>query len=68
MHGAATAFPSMTDALQTLEFDRVLTLVAMEAKSAPGKRAVWDLRPLPTREECESAQAALAEMVRYFNS
>jgi DNA mismatch repair protein MutS2 len=68
MYGAATHSPTMTDALQTLEFDRVLSLVAMEAKSAPGKQAVWDLRPLPTREECESAQAALAEMVRYFHS
>jgi DNA mismatch repair protein MutS2 len=68
MLGAATDSRSMTDALQTLEFDRVLTLVAMEAKSAPGKKAVWALRPLPTREECESAQATLAEMVRYFQT
>lgn len=56
------------ECLNTLEFDRVLTLVAMEAKSAPGKAAVTRRRPLRTLEECESAQADLGEMVRYFHS
>ncbi|HEX6640265.1 MAG TPA: Smr/MutS family protein, partial [Thermoanaerobaculia bacterium] len=57
-----------SEALTTLEFDRVLTLVAMEAKSAPGKAAVARRRPLRTLEECESAQADLGEMVRYFHT
>jgi DNA mismatch repair protein MutS2 len=57
-----------TDALTTLEFDRVLTLIAMEAKSAPGKKAVAARRPLRTVEQCENAQADLAEMVRYFHT
>jgi DNA mismatch repair protein MutS2 len=56
------------ESLTTLEFDRVLTLVAMEAKSAPGKAAVARRRPLRTLEECESAQADLSEMVRYFHT
>ncbi len=54
--------------LQTLEFDRVITLIALEAKSAPGKAAVGRRRPLRTLAECENAQADLAEMVRYFHS
>jgi hypothetical protein len=45
-----------TSSLTTLEFDRVLTLVAMEAKSAPGKAAIARRRPLRTIEECEAAQ------------
>src|SRR5687768_3955294 len=58
----------MSESLTTLEFDRVLTLVAMEAKSAPGKASVARTRPLRTLEECENAQADLGEMVRYFHS
>jgi DNA mismatch repair protein MutS2 len=57
-----------TESLTTLEFDRVLTLVAMEAKSAPGKKTVARRRPLRTVAECESAQADLGEMVRYFHT
>ncbi|HYC58957.1 MAG TPA: Smr/MutS family protein [Thermoanaerobaculia bacterium] len=57
----------MSESLTTLEFDRVLTLVAMEAKSAPGKKAVARRRPLKTLEQCESAHADLGEMVRYFH-
>jgi DNA mismatch repair protein MutS2 len=58
----------MTPSLTTLEFDRVLTLVAMEAKSAPGKAAVARRHPLRTLAECESAQADLGEMVRFFHT
>jgi DNA mismatch repair protein MutS2 len=54
--------------LTTLEFDRVLTLIAMEAKSAPGKEAVARRRPLRTLAECESAQADLSEMVRFYHT
>jgi DNA mismatch repair protein MutS2 len=56
------------ESLQTLEFDRVLTLVAMEAKSAPGKAAIARRRPLRTIAECEAAQADLGEMVRFFHT
>ncbi len=52
--------------LTTLELDRVLTLVALEAKSEPGKRAVLQKQPLPTIEACERAQVELAEMVRFY--
>ena len=57
-----------SESLTTLEFDRVLTLVAMEAKSVPGKASIARRRPLRTLEECEGAQADLGEMVRYFHS
>ena len=49
-----------------LELDRVLTLIAMEAKSSMGKEAVLRRRPLRTLAECEGAQADLAEMVRFY--
>jgi DNA mismatch repair protein MutS2 len=52
--------------LQQLELDRVLTLIAMEAKSSLGKGAISRRRPLRTLAECEAAQADLAEMVRFF--
>jgi DNA mismatch repair protein MutS2 len=52
--------------LTQLELDRVLTLIGMEAKSAPGKEALAGRRPLRTLAECERAQAELAEMVRFF--
>jgi DNA mismatch repair protein MutS2 len=55
-------------ALQTLEFDRVLSLVAMEAKSTPGKAAVLRRTPLRTLEQCETAQAELGEMVRFVHT
>src|SRR5688572_18235158 len=40
----------------------------MEAKSAPGKEAVSRRRPLSSLEKCETAQAELGEMVRYFHA
>jgi DNA mismatch repair protein MutS2 len=52
--------------LSTIEFDRVLTLVAMEAKSEPGKQTVARRAPLPTLAACERAQGELAEMVRFY--
>ncbi len=56
-----------TDGLIPLEFDRVLALLAMEAKSTPGKEAVAGRRPLPTRAAAELAQAQLAEMLRFYH-
>src|SRR5947209_15734580 len=52
--------------IQTLELDRVLTLIAMEAKSSLGKEAIARRRPLRTLADCEGAQADLAEMVRFY--
>jgi DNA mismatch repair protein MutS2 len=54
--------------LTALELDRVLTLIAMEAKSAPGKQSVLNRRPLTTAGDCDAAQADLAEMVRFYQS
>jgi DNA mismatch repair protein MutS2 len=51
--------------LNALEFDRILTLIAMEAKSTPGKEAVALRRPLRTAQQCELAHAQLAEMLRF---
>ena len=56
------------DSLNTLEFDRVLTLIAREAKSIVGKNAIARRRPLRKLEDCETAQADLAEMVRYYHT
>ena len=52
--------------LQQLELDRVLTLIAMEAKSSLGKEGISRRRPHRTLAACEAAQADLAEMVRFF--
>lgn len=54
--------------LATIEFDRVLALIATEAKSEPGRAAVASRRPHATAEACERAQGELAEMVRYFHA
>src|SRR3954468_7894691 len=51
--------------LQQLELDRVLTLIAMEAKSSLGKASIARRHPLRTLKECEAAQADLEEMVRF---
>ena len=50
-----------------LEIERVLTLIALEAKSSLGKDAITRRRPLRTLAECEAAQADLAEMVRFYH-
>ncbi len=56
------AFP-----LQQLELDRVLTLIALEAKSSLGKSAILGRRPLTTRKACDAAQGDLADMLRFFH-
>ena len=58
----------MTIPFADIEFDRVLALVALEAKSSPGKDALLRRRPFQTVEECERAQAELAEMLRFYQS
>ncbi len=57
----------MQSDLSTLEFDRVLTLIAMEAKSGPGKEALARRRPMRKVKECELAHARLAEMLRFYH-
>lgn len=54
--------------LPQLEFDRVLALVALEAKSAPGRRFVEAMHPLRNQKECVAAQDRLREMVRFFHT
>ena len=56
----------MQPPIHNLELDRVLTLIAMEAKSSLGKNAIARRCPLTSLAACESAQADLAEMVRFF--
>lgn len=53
--------------LQALEFDRVLALMALEAKSDPGKATLLARRPLGSVAACELAHARLGEMVRFFH-
>jgi len=55
------------EGLIPLEFDRVLALIAMEAKSTPGKEALAARRPLPTLEAADLAQAQLNEMLRFYH-
>jgi DNA mismatch repair protein MutS2 len=50
----------------SIELDRVLTLIALEAKTSPGKSALLARRPFTSLRECEDAHADLAEMVRFF--
>jgi DNA mismatch repair protein MutS2 len=54
--------------LSALEFDRILDLIAMEAKSTLGKDAVARRHPLPTLTECENAQGDLADMRRFVQT
>jgi DNA mismatch repair protein MutS2 len=54
--------------LYELEFDRVLAIIAMEAKSTLGKDAIARRRPLSTLAACEAAQADLAEMRRFVQT
>jgi DNA mismatch repair protein MutS2 len=56
------------DFLTTLELDRVLTLIALETKSVPGREALMRRRPQATLDKAEAAQAELAEMVRFFHT
>jgi len=54
--------------LHELEFDRVLELIASEAKSTLGRDAISRRRPLSTLQQCESAQADLADMRRFVQT
>ena len=50
--------------LRSLELDRVLSLIALNARTAPGREALMERRPATTLDEAEKAQGELAEMVR----
>lgn len=52
-------------ALETLEFDRVLAMIALEARSEPGKRIILSRAPEPDIDVCRRRQAELGEMVRF---
>lgn len=54
--------------LSEIEFDRVLALIALEAKSSLGKNAVARRRPLTSAAACEAAQADLADMRRFVQT
>ncbi|HEY0592773.1 MAG TPA: hypothetical protein VGF40_13465, partial [Thermoanaerobaculia bacterium] len=54
--------------LKSLEFDRVLDLVAAQARTGPGKRAVLGRRPGTSLEEAERLQGELTEMTRYYHA
>ena len=54
--------------LQAIEFDRVLALIALEAKSTLGKDAIARRSPLGSVVACEAAQADLADMRRFVQS
>jgi len=54
--------------LHEIEFDRILTLIATEAKSDLGKSAIAKRHPLPTLTACENAQADLADMRRFVHT
>jgi DNA mismatch repair protein MutS2 len=57
----------LDSSLAVLEFDRVLTLIAMEAKSTPGKAALMRRAPMSSRAAADLAQAELSEMLRFYH-
>ena len=54
--------------LKSLEFDRVLELVAAQARTGPGRRALLARRPVASLEEAERLQGELAEMTRFYHA
>jgi DNA mismatch repair protein MutS2 len=58
----------MDNSLSSIQFPEVLELIAMEAKSVPGKYAVMGRRPATNLADCELLQSQLAEMVRYYQT
>ncbi|HVT44410.1 MAG TPA: Smr/MutS family protein [Thermoanaerobaculia bacterium] len=55
----------MQQTLSSLEFDRVLTLIALEAKTSLGRDTIARRRPATTLEACERLQAELFEMLGF---
>jgi DNA mismatch repair protein MutS2 len=59
--------PQLESNLAALEFDRVLALVELEARTSLGKEAIRGRRPCGELRACERAQAELSEMVRFYH-
>ncbi|MCM2314929.1 MAG: Smr/MutS family protein [Thermoanaerobaculia bacterium] len=59
---------SLDPALETLEFGAILQIVALEARSEPGRACLLRRRPGRDFAECELGQSRLAEMVRHNSS
>lgn len=58
----------MDSSLRSIQFHEVLQLIALEAKSDPGRRLLMQRRPCHEIELCEEQQGQLAEMVRYYHT
>ena len=58
----------MKSDLSALEFDRILQLISLEAKTSLGQASISARRPFATIDACESAQADLWEMVRFYHT
>jgi dsDNA-specific endonuclease/ATPase MutS2 len=58
----------MDSSLRSIQFHEVLQLIALEAKSDPGRRLLMQRRPSHEIELCEEQQGQLAEMVRYYHT
>lgn len=52
--------------LRSLEFDRVVELISLEARTSLGRDALAARAPLTTAEACDAAQGELWELVRYY--
>lgn len=59
--------PLIDNSLTSLEFDRVLTLVALEARTTLGRESVMQRSPSHTLRDCEKGQSELFEMVRVIH-
>ena len=56
----------MSSSLRSLEFDRILELVAAQARTEPGRTVVLRREPAKKAEEAERLQSELAEMTRFY--
>ncbi|HVF47719.1 MAG TPA: Smr/MutS family protein [Pyrinomonadaceae bacterium] len=56
-------FRLVTYSLETLEFNRLLALVARNAQTAMGRSRVMDSRPFESRRELDDALAAVGETI-----
>jgi DNA mismatch repair protein MutS2 len=54
--------------IAALELDRILALVALEAKTSIGKNVIAARRPMKNIAAVENAHADLSEMVRFYQS
>jgi len=52
--------------LHSIEFDRVVELISLEARTSLGRAALQSRAPLESVEACHTAQTELWELVRYY--